>query len=119
MKGSELLFEAAKILDRKKASNLKAIRISDLTIVSEYFLIATATSNTHAKALADDLDFELEKFGRRPLRVEGYSSASWILVDYGEVVVHIFYGETRDFYSLERLWADGEQIDLSSVTSES
>lgn len=118
MTGLELLRAAAAVLDAKKAHDIRAIRVEDLTIVAGYFLFASATSTTQAKSLADELEFQLKGQGVTPSRVEGYQSAQWILLDYGEVIVHIFYGETREFYSLERLWADGEQVDLSDILTD-
>ena len=100
---------AVQILDRKKADNIDVIRVSDITVISDYFVIVSANNSTHVKALADDLEFELKKFGRLPKRVEGYQSANWIVLDYLDVIVHIFYEETRNYYNLDRLWADGEK----------
>ena len=101
-----------KALDSKRAEDIQLIGIRDLTIVADYFVIANGTSNTHTKALADEVEFQLKEHGVEPLRVEGYSGASWIILDYGDIVVHVFYKETRDFYDLERLWQDAEEVDV-------
>ena len=113
MTSKELAGKIVKILDSKKALDIRVIGISDLTIIADYFVLATGTSNTQVKALADEVEYQLKRQDIMPNRIEGYNSSSWILVDYGNVVVHIFQKDTRDFYSLERLWADGEQIDIN------
>ena len=119
MTSKELAGKIVKILDSKKALDIRVIGISDLTIIADYFVLATGTSNTQVKALAVEVEYQLKQQDIMPNRMEGYNSSSWILVDYGNVVVHIFQKDTRDFYSLERLWADGEQIDINEfLTSE-
>ena len=102
-----------KTLDSKKAEDIQAIKISDLTIITDYFIIANGTSTTQTRALADEVEFKMKQQGAEPLRIEGERNASWIIIDYGDVVVHVFYKETREHYNLERLWADGERIDVS------
>lgn len=102
-----------KTLDSKKAEDIQVIKISDLTIIADYFVIANGMSSTQTRALADEVEFKMKQQGSEPLRVEGARNASWIIIDYGEVVVHVFYKETREHYNLERLWADGERIDVS------
>lgn len=96
-------------LDSKKAEDIQLIGIKDLTIVADYFVIANGTSNTQTKALADEVEFKMKEQGIEPIRVEGYQGATWIILDYGDIVVHVFYKETRSYYNLERLWSDGEQ----------
>lgn len=102
-----------KTLDAKKAEDIQAIKISDLTIIADYFVIANGMSSTQTRALADEVEFKMKKQGVEPLRIEGERGANWIIIDYGDVVVHVFYKETREHYNLERLWADGEHIDVS------
>lgn len=99
-------------LDSKRAEDIQLIGIRDLTIVADYFVIANGTSNTQTKALADAVEFEMKQKGVEPIRVEGYQGATWIILDYGDIVVHVFYKETRSYYKLERLWSDGEQVDI-------
>lgn len=101
-----------KALDSKRAEDIQLIGIKDLTIVADYFVIANGTSNTQTKALADEVEFKMKELGVEPLRVEGYQGATWIILDYGDIVVHVFYKETRSYYNLERLWSDGEQVDI-------
>ena len=100
-------------LDSKRGEEIKAVKIRDLTILADYFIIAGASSTTQTKALADAVEYELKKLGIAPVRTEGYSSANWIILDYTDIVVHVFYKETRDLYKLEKLWSDGEQVDIS------
>lgn len=115
MNSLELTKLAVQILDRKKADKLEVIRIADVTILSDYFVIVSANNSTHVKALADDLEFELKKLGRIPQRVEGYQSANWIVLDYQDVIVHVFHEETRNYYNLEKLWSDGEKLNVEEL----
>ncbi len=112
MNSLELATAVAKTLDTKKADRIDVIEIADLTILSDYFVIASANNTTHVKSLADEVEFELKKLGKYTERVEGYQNANWIILDYVDVVVHIFHEETRNFYNLEKLWADGKKLDI-------
>ena len=100
----ELANETQKILDNKKALDIKVLKVEDVSILSDYMVIATGTSSTHVNALADELEYKLKQVGIVPSHVEGHRSNSWILLDYSSVVVHIFSNEARSFYNLERLW---------------
>jgi ribosome-associated protein len=113
MTQEELIASAVKILDSKKAEDIRVIKIGDLTILADYFIIADGTSSTQTKALADEVEFRLKQQGREPKQVQGNNGSNWIILDYSDVVIHIFYKETRDFYNLERLWSDGEDVDIS------
>ncbi|MDD6527447.1 MAG: ribosome silencing factor [Oscillospiraceae bacterium] len=113
----EKALATVKILDKKKAIDLKAIHITDYSIVADYFVIATGTSNTHVKSLADELEYEMSQLGIEPTHIEG-KATGWIVLDYGTVIVHIFTGESRAYYNLERLWSDAEDVDLSDVITE-
>lgn len=114
----DLTKEAVKVLDEKKATDIKAIRITEFSIVADYFVIATGTSNTHVKALADEVEYELEKrLGVKPDHIEGRATG-WILLDYSSVLVHVFTGESREYYNLERLWSDANSLDLSDIVKE-
>jgi len=95
----------AALLD-KKAEKLVVLNLQGLTTISDYFVLATAGSDRQAQALSDAVEVALKAVGRRPLSIEGYSSAAWILLDYGDVVFHVFHDEARRFYGLERLWGD-------------
>lgn len=115
MTTQEKLEKIVKILDSKKAENIQVIGITNLTIIADYFIIATGTSTTQVKSLADEVDFQLGQLGIEPRGIEGVRAANWIVLDYGDIVVHVFYRDTRDEYQLERLWADGEQVDISDL----
>lgn len=101
---SELLKEIVGILDTKKSINIKQIDIKDKTTIADYFVVASGTSNTHVKSLADNVEEELKKEKIVPNKIEGYESATWILMDYGEVIIHLFTEKERENYSIEDLW---------------
>ena len=107
----------AKMLDSKKALDIKLLEVKDLTMIADYFLIATGNSSTQLKALCDYVEEEMEKADIRKSNKEGYSGASWILLGYDGVIVHLFLPETRDFYDLEHVWQDAQHIDLSDVVT--
>ena len=111
MTSLELAKKAAAFLDSKKAEKLNVIEIENISSLADYFVIATGNNNTHVRALADELDEKLKAEGLPPDRTEGYRSNSWILLDWGNVVVHIFTQEGRDFYDLDRLWTDGKKVE--------
>ncbi len=113
MNGLELSKKIAGYLDNKKAQDIKVIKIEDLTVVTDYIVIATGTSTTQVKALADEVDFMVEKeLGIQPARVEGYESKNWILLDYETVIVHVFHPQAREYYNLDKLWADGTPVEI-------
>ena len=107
-----------KALDEKKGQNIKLLHIGDVSTLADYFLICTATSNPHVKTLCDFAEYTMEQLGEPMLGREGHRGNTWELLDYGSVVVHVFTEEAREFYALERLWADGEQVDISSIIIE-
>lgn len=106
---------AVKALTSKKGIQIKLIKISDISSVADYFVIATGSSNTHVKALADEVEYRLDEAGISVSHIEGYRSDSWILLDYIDIIVHVFSDEAREYYDLERLWQDGEEIDISEI----
>lgn len=106
---------AAKALSDKKGLDIKVIRINDISVLADYMVIATGTSSTQVKAMSDNVEYELDKAGISVSHIEGYRSNSWILMDYIDVIVHVFMEEARNFYDLERLWKDGEIIDVSDI----
>lgn len=108
----EIVKMIVKTLDSKKAGNIRVIRIGNLTILANYFVIAEGTSTTQVKALADEVDFRMGQLGIEPKCAMGQQGVNWITLDYIDVVAHIFYKETREFYDLERLWADGEELNV-------
>lgn len=105
-----------KILDNKKAIDIDLIETKELTIVSDYFVIANGTSNTHVRALADEVEEEMNKLGVEPEHIEGRATG-WILLDYGCVLVHIFDPQSREYYNLERLWGDAAMVDISDIVT--
>lgn len=113
MDQNEMIKTIVKALDSKRAEDIQVLEIRDLTVIADYFIIANGTSTTQTKALADEVEFKLKEQGTAPERVEGYQGTNWIILDYGDIVVHIFYKETRSFYNLERLWKDAKQLDIS------
>lgn len=108
---------AIKALDEKKAIDIRAIGIADLTVMAELFVIAAGTSGTHVRALADEVEYKMEQAGFTPRQIEGRATG-WILLDYHDVIVHIFTPDQRENYNLEKLWADGEEIDISGLVTE-
>ncbi len=111
MTSHELAVAAANILDNKKAGNVKVLKTEGVSVLCDYFVIATGNSTTQVRALSDELEFKLKQQGTPPARIEGYDSRNWILLDYLGVIVHIFHPEAREFYKLETLWADATTID--------
>ncbi len=107
--------ETAKILSEKKGLDIKVIEISDVSVIADYMVIATGNSSTHVKALADEVEEQLDDMGVSVSHIEGYRSNSWILLDYIDIIVHVFSNEAREYYDLERLWEDGKVIDISNI----
>lgn len=105
----------AELLDTKKATDITVLGLGELSSLCDYFVIASGGSNTQVKSLAEEVEQQMTARGIEPKRVEGEKSGMWILMDYGDVIVHIFYHETREFYCLERLWADAKRIDVSEL----
>lgn len=118
MTQKEMLKIIISTLYKKKAESIQAIKISDLTILADYFIIASGNSSTQTKTLAEEVEYQMSQAGVEPNRKEGYNGSSWVILDYGDIVVHVFYKETRDYYQLERLWADGEKIDIEEYVTE-
>lgn len=103
-----------KALDEKKGMDICMIATQNVTVVADYFVIVNGTSNTHVKALADEVEYALSQEGVEAAHIEGRATG-WILLDYNGVVVHVFTKEAREYYNLEKLWADGEMVDISSL----
>ena len=111
----EVALEVTKALDAKKGINIKLLRINEVSSLADYFIICTGTSNTHVKTLCDYAEYTFEQLGEPMLGREGHRGNSWELLDFGSVVVHVFTEEAREFYALERLWADAENVDLIDI----
>ena len=118
LSAKEVAFEVTKALDSKKGMDIKLLRIDKVSSLADYFLICTGTSNTHVKTLCDYAEYTMDQLGEKMLGREGHRGNSWELLDYGSVVVHVFTEEAREIYSLERLWADAEQVDISDIIIE-
>ena len=108
----DIVKKIVKALDDKKGNDIQIIKIEELTIVADYFVICTANSNTHVRALADEVEYQLEEAGIKADHVEGRATG-WVLLEYHGVIVHIFMEEARNYYNLERLWEDAKKIDAS------
>ena len=113
-KAREMAKIAYQALEEKKAEDIRVINIEQVSVLADYFLIASGTNRNQTQAMADNVEEMLHKAGYQPRQTEGYQTANWILMDYGSVVVHIFQAETRKFYDLERLWKDGRQLDAAA-----
>lgn len=104
---------AVKALDQKKGKNIQVLRTGELTTLADYFVLCTAGSTTQIKALTDICEEEVEKAGGELHHKEGFRDGGWVLLDFSDVVVHVFLEQERDFYDLERLWADAEEVDIT------
>lgn len=108
-KAKEIADFAFNVLDNKKGMDVTVLEVGDQTILADYFVLATGTSNTHVRALADEVEFKLkEEMSLEPSHIEGASGNAWTLLDYGCVIINVFTSEARDFYKLERLWGGNE-----------
>ncbi len=114
----DLALEIVKILDEKNASEIKLLHVSDHTIIADYFVLCTGMSNTQVKGYADEVEYKLGLKGIEPHHIEGFGEGMWVVLDYSSVIVHAFHKESRDFYSLDKVWADAEEIDISSLITE-
>ncbi|MBS5523106.1 MAG: ribosome silencing factor [Clostridiales bacterium] len=101
---------ATEALEDKKAIDIKIIDIREVSVIADYFIIASGSNKNQVQALADNVSEALGKAGYSPKQVEGYQSASWILMDYTDIIVHVFSEDDRLFYDLERIWRDGKQM---------
>jgi ribosome-associated protein len=115
LSAKEVALAVTKALDEKKGIDIKLLKIDKVSSLADYFLICTGTSNTHVRTLCDFAEYTLEELGEPMLGREGHRGNSWELLDYGSIVVHVFTEEAREFYSLERLWADAENVDISDI----
>ena len=111
----EIAEAAVRTLDAKMAKDIKLLCTTEQTVLADYFVICTATSSTHVKTLTDEVDKALSELGEPPMRSEGYRGGGWILLDFGCVIVHIFQEDLREFYNLEHLWGDAQEVPLSSL----
>ena len=117
-KSLEMVKLAKTALEDKKAGDIKVIDISGVSVLADYFLIANGNNRNQVQAMADNVDEQLTKADYSLKSMEGYPTGNWILMDYGDLVVHVFDRQNRLFYDLERIWRDGEQIDVDAFLEE-
>lgn len=113
MTSLDIVKAAVRAADSKKGRDLRVIKIRDISVLADYFVFVSGDSNTQTRAIAEEVEFKLGEAGEQPYHIEGRRSG-WICLDYGSVVVHVFHTEQRQYFQLERLWEDGEEIDVSS-----
>ena len=111
----DLAKAAVKILDTKKAFDIKILKIDKKTILADYFVICTGNSSTQIKTLADEVEYQFGVGNVPFVRLEGTDSDEWKIIDCHDIIVHVFSNEARNFYKLEKLWADAEEIDINSI----
>lgn len=102
-------------LEDKKAEDIKVIDISEVSVLADYFIIASGTNRSQIQAMVDNVDEKLYKAGYERKQLEGYDTANWILADYKDIIVHVFDNENRLFYDLERIWRDGKIIEVKDL----
>lgn len=115
MNSYDLMKKVVCAADDRKAIDLKVLHIEELTSLCDYFVICSGTSAPHINAIYEEIDEKLALEGVNPNAREGVKSQGWILMDYGDVIVHIFSESSRDFYSIERLWSDAPEIDVENL----
>ncbi|MEJ8742005.1 ribosome silencing factor [Firmicutes bacterium AM31-12AC] len=106
---------AYQALDEKKGEDIKIINLEGISVLADYFIIANGTNSSQVQALVDNVEEELHKAGYSLKQREGYSNGNWVLLDFGDIIVHIFDRENRLFYDLERIWRDGKEITFDEL----
>lgn len=115
MNSYDLMKKAVKAADGRKAIDIKVLHVEELTTLCDYFIICSGTSTPHMNAIYEEIDFKLSEEGIKPAAREGLGNPGWVLLDYGDVIVHIFNENSREFYSIERLWSDAEEINVENI----
>jgi ribosome-associated protein len=116
MESKELAILSARAMDQRKGSKITILKVEDLSTLTDYFVVGTGSSRVQTQAMADNIEDEIKKAaGLRPSRIEGLQEGRWILMDYGQVIIHIFLEDERNFYNLERLWADAPALPMGEV----
>lgn len=115
MESREVAKLAIAALEDKKAEDIKVIDISEVSVIADYFIIANGTNRSQIQALSDHVEEKLAKAGVPLKQVEGYDNANWVLLDFHDVIIHIFDKENRLFYDLERIWRDGHMVEVDSL----
>lgn len=108
----EILKTVYDALDDKKANNIVILDISDISEISDYFIICSGSNQNQVQAIADNVEEELGKKDIKGKKIEGFKSAEWILMDYSDFVIHIFSDEQREFYGLEKIWSDAKRVEV-------
>lgn len=111
MESKEMTKLAIQALEDKKAEDIRIIDISEVSVLADYFIIASGSNRSQIQAMTDNVDEVLGRAGAARRQIEGYENAGWVLMDYSDIIVHIFDQENRLFYDLERIWRDGNSID--------
>lgn len=115
MTSKEMAKAAIAGLEDKKAKDIKVIDISQISIMADYFIIANGSNRNQVQAMADCVEEKLHEAGIHPRQIEGYQTANWILMDFNDIIVHVFNEEDRLFYNLEKIWLDGRLIDAAEL----
>ncbi|MBQ9867136.1 MAG: ribosome silencing factor [Lachnospiraceae bacterium] len=102
-------------MEEKKAEDIRVLDIAEVSSLGDYFIIASGNNVNQVQAITDEIDMRLGRAGVAPRQIEGYMNANWILMDYGDVIVHVFDKENRLFYDLERIWKDGKSVDPKEI----
>ena len=106
---------AVKCLEDKKAENIQVIDISEISVLGDYFIIANGSNRNQIQAMSDHVEETLGRAGFTPKQIEGYNNANWVLLDFRDVIIHIFDPDTRSYYDLERIWRDGKAVDIEEL----
>ena len=115
MESRELAKIAYNALDEKKGINISIIDISEISTLADYFIIADGNNENQVKALANSVEEEMHKVDCKPKHIEGFDNANWILMDFSDIIVHVFNEEDRLFYDLERIWRDGKHLEVTDL----
>lgn len=115
IESSKMAKMAIEALEDKKAEDIRLINIAEISVLGDYFIIASGTNRSQIQALADNVQEKLGRAGALVKQVEGYESANWVLMDFGDIIVHVFDKENRLFYNLERIWRDGKIMDKEDL----
>lgn len=114
----EVADKIIEILDRKDAKGIKLLHVEDQTIIADYFVICHGNTNTQLRSFAGEVEYKMGQCSAPPKAMEGYNEASWIVLDFSSVIVHIFNKDTRSFYNLEKLWESGTEVDIQNQITE-
>lgn len=112
---SKMAKVAYEALDDKMGEEIKVLDIHEISVLADYFLIAHGNNPNHVKALIDSVEDKLEELGYSPNHIEGYQEGTWVLLDFGRIIVHVFHKEARLFYDLERIWSDGKTVAIDKL----